>query len=111
MKEVGAVLNWFDITEVEGYLSLNDTIEDIMKPMKGKLFMMGFFKELMDGMKKENGKAEAMGFELNEGMMQMVGGFTLRRAIGMMGMMVPGGFTKEYLLDLNAKLNKIKKKD
>jgi len=48
------------------------------------------------------------GFEMNDSMMSMLGSFTVLRLTGMMGM---AGInpTKEDLLDLNAKLNKIKK--
>ena len=49
------------------------------------------------------------GFELNEGMMEMMGGFTVLRLTSMLGMMNIN-MTKEQLLDLNAQLNKIKKK-
>ena len=45
---------------------------------------------------------------MNDSMMQMLGGFTFLRLSGMMGMMGIE-FTKEQLLDINAKLNKIKK--
>ena len=41
-------------------------------------------------------------------MMSMLGGFTVLRLSGMLGM-VGVDLTKEQLLDLNAKLNKIKK--
>ncbi len=43
LREQGTVLNWFDITEVEGRLSLNDKIGDITKTLRGKLWMMGLF--------------------------------------------------------------------
>ena len=39
--------------------------------------------------------------------MQMMGGFTLLRLVNMMGLIAEPP-TKEQLLDLNAKLNKIK---
>ena len=42
--------------------------------------------------------------------MQMMGGFTLLRLTGLVSMMNVH-FTKEELLDLNEKLNKIKAKD
>jgi hypothetical protein len=42
-------------------------------------------------------------------MMQMMGGFTLLRLTGLMGM-TGVTFTKEDLLKINKKLNKIKKK-
>ena len=41
-------------------------------------------------------------------MMQMMGGFTVLRLTGMLGMMNIN-LTKEQLLDLNEQLNKIKK--
>ena len=36
LVEQGAVLNWFDITEKEGYCSLNTKIGDIMGTLRGK---------------------------------------------------------------------------
>ena len=58
----------------------------------------------MQAMKGE----KAMGFEMTDSMMKMMGGFTLLRLIGLMGTM-DAKFTKEQLLALNAKLNQIKK--
>ena len=112
LREVGAILNWFDITEVEGHLSINDSIGDIMATTKGKLLMMGVIGKMMKSMKKDgSGKSEAAGFEVNENMMQMLNGFSLLRAINMASGMMDMNVTKEQLLDLNAKLNKIKKKN
>jgi len=54
-------------------------------------------------------KMEAMGFELNADMMSMMNGFTVLRLFTLMGGMMDVKFTKEQLLDINAKLNKIKK--
>ena len=45
---------------------------------------------------------------MSEGMKQMMGGFTVIRLTSLMGA-ADIHFTKEELLDLNAKLNKIKK--
>jgi len=50
-----------------------------------------------------------MGFELTDSMMEMMGSFTILRLVGMAGGMMGVEFTKEELLDLNAKLNKIKR--
>ena len=108
LKEKGAILNWFDITEVEGHLSLNDRVSDVLATLQGKLLFAGLMAKMMP---KGDGKGEApkaMGFEINEGMMQMMGGFTVLRLTSMLGMMNIH-MTKEQLLDLNAKLNKIKK--
>ena len=106
LKEKGAVLNWFDITEKEGYLSLNDKMSDVLATVRGKLLFAGMMAKMMP---KKGDKAMG-GFEINEGMMQMLGGFTVLRLTSMMGMMNIN-MTKEQLLDLNAELNKIKKKE
>ena len=104
LREKGAVLNWFDITEPEGYLSLNSKVSDILATMRGKLILGGLFLKLKGAMSSGE---KAAGFELSDGMMQMMGGFTLLRLTSMVGMMNIS-FTKEELLDLNAQLNKIK---
>ena len=111
LKEKGAVLNWFDVIEIEGRLSLNSKMSDIMATFWGKLALAGVFKKVMKGMSggKKGEKKQAAGFELNEDMMQMMGGFTLLRMTSMMGMMNVS-FTKEELLKLNKKLNRIKAK-
>ena len=104
LQEKGAILNWFDITEVEGYFSLNDKMSDIMATMKGKLLFATMFAKMMP----KKGEKMMGGFEMNDTMMGMLGGFTVLRLPGMMGM-AGINLTKEQLLDLNAKLNKIKK--
>ncbi len=108
LKEKGAILNWFDITEVEGHLSLNDTISTIMSTLQGKLLFGAMMLKMMPK-GKDGEKPKAMGFELNEGMMQMMGGFTVVRLVGMAGGMLGMEISKEELLELNAKLNKIKR--
>ena len=111
LVEKGAVLNWFDIDAPEGHLSLNDKMSDIISTMQGKLLFMGLFAKMMGGKKGKNGeepKMEAMGFEINADMMSMMGGFTALRLFTLMGGMMDVKFTKEDLLALNAKLNKIK---
>ena len=57
----------------------------------------------------KEGKMEAMGFEVGPEMMSMMGGFTVLRLFTLMGGMMDVKFTKEQLLDLNKKLNKIKR--
>ncbi|MGN1157957.1 MAG: glycoside hydrolase family 2 TIM barrel-domain containing protein [Agathobacter sp.] len=108
LVEKNVVLNWFDITEKEGYCSLNTPISDIMGTLRGKLFIAGMTSSLMKQMKKNKESGEKKGgFTLNESMMQMIGSFTILR-ISSMGGMVGIEFTKEQLLDMNKKLNKIK---
>ena len=106
LREKSAILNWFDITEVEGHLSLNSTFKEIMGTIKGKMLVMGLFTKMMSQL---GGEKKAAGFDISAmgGMMDMLGGFTFIRLAGMMGTMNIN-FTKEELLDINAKLNKIK---
>ena len=101
LKEEGAILNWFDIDAPEGYFSLNDKMSDIITNPSGQ----AMFGQLMGGM---TGK-KAMGFELNEAMMSMMGGFTMLRLITLAGGMMDMKVTKEQLLALNAQLNQIPK--
>ena len=54
------------------------------------------------------GEKKAGGFELGDGVMQMMGGFTVLRLSSMMGMMNIS-FTKEDLLKMNKQLNRIRK--
>jgi len=109
LVEKGAILNWFDIEEKEGYLSLNDKMGDVLATLQGKMLFMSLMGKLMGG-KGKDGKMEAMGFEVGPEMMTMMNGFTVLRLFTLMGGMMDVKFTKEELLDLNAKLNKIKKK-
>ncbi len=104
LKEKGAVLNWFDITEVEGHFSLNDKIGDIFATVQGKMLFLGLVGKMMP----KKGEKMMGGFEMNDDMMAMMGGFTVLRLSGMIGMMGVN-LSKEDLLSLNAKLNKIKK--
>ena len=72
--------------------------------------MGGIFAKVMLSGGGKDGKSKGPGgFQLTEGMMQMMGGFTLLRLVNMMGLVAEPP-TKEQLLDLNAKLNKIKKR-
>ena len=106
LKEKGAILNWFDITEREGYFSLNDKMGDVMKAPEGMMLFGSIMKNLMT----VGGGADSMmaGFEFSEGMMQMLNGFTVIRLTSLLG---TAGIkmTKEQLLEINAQLNQIKK--
>ncbi|MBP3324145.1 MAG: DUF4982 domain-containing protein [Clostridia bacterium] len=108
LKEKGAVLNWFDIDAPEGRYSLNDKISDVMASFRGKLFFAGIAKKLMSSLKGKDGKSKAAGFEVTPDMMQMMGGFTILRLSSLIGM-AGVTFTKEDLLEMNRKLNKIRK--
>ncbi len=108
LKEKGAILNWFDIDSPEGYLSLNDKMSDVLATLQGKMLFMGLMGKMMSG-KGKDGKVEAMGFEVGPEMMSMMGGFTVLRLFTLMGGMADVKMTKEQLLEINAKLNKIKR--
>ena len=117
MKEEGQVINWFEINTPDGYLSINNTIGDIMSTFGGKLVMLKFvlmLKGSMSGGKDENGEEKKGGggviggFKITPAMLKniygMAKGFTIKRACSMLG----GAFTKEQILEINAKLNKVK---
>ncbi len=105
LVEKGVVLNWFDVTAPEGRLSLNSKMSDIMATFRGKLILLGLLKKFMGGKKGKTKKAA--GFTVNKSMMKMMEGFTLLRLTSLVGML-DVSFTKEELLKMNAKLNKIK---
>ena len=119
LKEQGAILNWFDVDTPEGRFSLNDKMGDIMSCFRGKLWFVGVglkIKRKMDaGKKGSKSEKKSGGFEVKlkmkdagSGLMQMMGGFTVLRMTGMMGMMNIS-FTKEELLKMNKQLNRIRK--
>ena len=105
LKEKGVVLNWFDITEPEGYFSLNDTIGSIMESEEGEKLMRGMFT----GMAAATGQpAEAV-----DATIKMVSGFPVLRLMNMVASRkedgADSGISKENLLELNKKLNQIRK--
>jgi len=111
LVEKGAILNWFDVTEKEGRLSLNSKMGEVLQTFRGKLIFMSLMKKVMGGKKgeKKKGGMKAMGFEINADMMSMMNGFTVLRLFTLMGGMMNMNFTKEDLLNLNKKLNRIRK--
>ena len=110
LKEKGAILNWFDIDAPEGYFSLNNKINEIMECEEAGKILTDFLTPLMSGMmgadqvgeKKEEDKEN----KNIDNMMTMMGSFTILRLTSLLG----AGHvevTKEQLLDLNEKLNKV----
>ena len=106
LKEKGAILNWFDVTEIEGCFSINDKLSDIGKNPEAYDVFIAMMKEAMAG-KGEDGEQNVKAMT-NGPMAEMMGGFTVLRMSSMMGTM-GAVFTKEILLSANEKLNKIKK--
>lgn len=65
-------------------------LSDIMSSFWGKLWFVKFglkIKKSLQGDKKSKGKTKVAGFEIGEGLMQMMGGFTVLRLTSMMGAM------------------------
>ncbi len=116
LREKGAVLNWFDVTEPEGRLSLNTPISEVLKTFRGKIVLLSVGKIIMSQMKanskskEKSGGFSIAGFKPSPDLLKMLGGFSILRASSMMGM-INVSMTKEQLLDTNKKLNKIKKKN
>ena len=115
LREQGAVLNWFDITEPEGRFCLNDKIGDVLKTLRGKIWFAGLFLTLakkMGGNQPKSGnkkkKKKGKNPEMSTDVLKMISGFTILRFTGMLGMRNVT-FTKEELLKMNAQLNRIKK--
>jgi len=109
LKEKGAILNWFDIEAPEGYLNLNDKMSDIMATLQGKMLLMGMLAKMLPKAKDGEKNQVMGGFEMTGDMMAMLGGFTFLRLLNMAGGMLGIQMTKEELLAMNAKLNKIKR--
>ena len=109
LKEEGAILNWFDIEEKPGRLSLNSKMSDVISTFRGKLLFAKLMGRMLGG-KKKGEKAKPMGFEMTPELMSMMGGFTVLRLLTMAGGMMDAKFTKEDLLDLNKKLSRIRAK-
>ncbi len=116
MKDEGDVINWFEINTPDGYLSINDTIGDIMSTAMGKIAMVKILLKLKSAFtSSSSGNKDVMGmevagFKMDMAMLKnvygMAKGFTVKRVFSMLG----GKFTKEQILEVNAILNKVKKK-
>ena len=85
-------------------------MSDIISTFRGKLLFMKLVGKVLGGKGKKGGKVKAAGFEVSPDMMSMMGGFTVLRLFTLMGGMMNLKMTKEELLALNKKLNRIKKK-
>lgn len=108
-KETGAILNWFDVTTVEGKFSLLDSVGDIIKNPIGLFVIITSLKKIISNPneKKEKGKSSTP--SIPKGVIKMLSGFTVMRMINLIA--TAGGMKvdKEEVLKLNKKLNKINK--
>ena len=102
-----------DIKQIPGVTgivwALHDKMSDIMQSFWGKIWFMKIAMKMKKALMGDGkGEKKAMGFDITEGMMQMLGGFTVLRLTSMIGMMNVN-FTKEELLKMNKELNRIRK--
>lgn len=105
LKEKGAILNWFDIKQPEGRLSLNSKISDITKTERGKEIFTDLMRASLAA-KGENSSSFKGAME-GEAIREMLGGFTLLRMLNMAGGMLGFELDKKQLLALNEKLNEV----
>ncbi|MBQ7033046.1 MAG: glycoside hydrolase family 2 protein [Clostridia bacterium] len=98
LKDKNAVLNWFDITEREGHFSLKDKISDIARnPAALKILL-----DTVSG--NEESGINLAGTE----MLSFIGEFTFLRLTSLLGTLHIH-LHREDLLEINRKLNEIKK--
>ena len=83
-------------------------MSDIMASFRGKLWFAKMAIKIKKALTSGKDAKQASGFEINEGMMQMMGGFTVLRMANLIGAMNVT-FTKEELLKMNRQLNRIRK--
>ncbi|NLZ70162.1 MAG: glycoside hydrolase family 2 protein [Clostridiaceae bacterium] len=103
LVDKGAILNWFDVVEPEGFLSLNDKMGTVLKTCAGMQMFVNMIRKFMN----DDGNVEFAGFEINAEMMGMLSSFTVLRLFTMMAGMFNVNFTKEQLLGINKQLNRI----
>lgn len=113
MKEAGDVLNWFEITAPEGYFSINDKLGDIIANKKGSRYIKWLLVKMLIKMKQQSkGKPKDKSRKMsgNKDLKKLLVGMPLKRVLSMAGTMGPHiKFSKEEVLNINQKLNKIKK--
>ena len=99
-KEEGAILSWQEINEIDGFYSLNDTLGDIGASEAGKALLD---TEVLPRIPERKGP---LGDDKESDTMKKIRqSFTVVRLIRLSR----APFTKEELLDINAKLNAIPK--
>ena len=110
-KETGAILNWFDVTAPEGRFSLLDSVGDIIKNPIGLFVIATSIKKIIGGQgdnkkkKEKNDSSPKMG----KGIVKMLSGFRVIRMVNLIATAGGMEISKEEVLKLNKKLNKIKK--
>ncbi len=102
--ESGTILNWFDITEVDGHFSLNDNLGEIMANPQGLQVVMEMLKNTPLQSDQERSEKDVAA------QMKMLSSFTFIRLLNLMGVTNKNSpVSKDDLLALNQVLNKIAK--
>jgi len=115
MKEEGDVLNWFEITAPDGFFSINDKLAEIMANKNGARFIKVLVikvlvKSKIKNRKQPKDKSRKMDLSPGSELMKLLKGMPLKRVLTMAGTMGPRiHFSKDEVLNINRKLNKIKK--
>ncbi|MGN0801785.1 MAG: glycoside hydrolase family 2 TIM barrel-domain containing protein [Candidatus Faecivicinus sp.] len=102
LKEQNAVLNWFDVSMPEGRLSINDKLRDILSVPEGKQFFISLLQQRLPEGTLDGNTLDTMLTQLD--------GFTLLRLLGMLST-VDVHLSKVELLQINAELNQIRRKE
>ncbi len=95
LKEKGAVLNWWDITEIEGYASLNTKL----RPIIASIGLEGAAKLLEPALGPQ--------FAAHPQALGQLDSFTVLRMLNLIAGAMRLPMTKEMLLGINAELNKV----
>ena len=109
LVEKGAVLNWWDITEIEGRCSLNSKLRDVIES-GGMEFAMRLMAPVFGGAAAAMGAdAENAGAQMAAGL-NMMNNMTVLRIVSLITGMMRMEVSKETLLEMNAKLNEVELK-
>lgn len=109
MPVTGDIINWFEITQPEGYFSINDTMGQIMENPEGAKLLGGMLEKMQQSNQNPDDDdpqkgMKAMASKIDPAAAQkMMMGFTVKRMLGF------GSVPKEQVLAINQMLNQIKK--
>jgi beta-galactosidase len=117
LKETGDIINWFEITAPDGYYSINDKLGDIMESKRGARYMKYvIFRVLLKykAAAKKSSQSKDKSREINMNnpdIRNMIEGMSFKRLASMAETLLGVHLSKEQLLKINRKLNRIKRKE
>lgn len=107
MTESGDVVNWFELDRPPGRLSVLDKLEVIVKSPDAVSVLTQAVKKLCEKQDKRDADMESM-LTSRDGM-HMLGGFTVKRMLSMLGVAGLPAMGREDILELNRRLNQIER--